>query len=381
MSVKSYKNVLFITRWYPSESDPMLGLFVKNHAIAASMAQYKITVAYVSPSKKTAINNLWYTVTSEENLTEVIVYYNPKKFYSKLLAIIAWIKAIKLAFKVSGKPALIHSHILTRAGLISALLAKWYHIPYVITEHWSRYFTENDGYNGVIRKLLTRYVINHSSSITVVSERLYNAMKLKGLDFEFNLLPNVVNTKIFDISKEHWPVFTFVSITCFEEKSKNLKLLIDSANRLRSSGLNFELVLVGDGIDRSMIEEYSKNVKFDVLFKGTLTSKETADVLKKSHCLVLSSNYETFGIVVYEAMASGLPVITTDVADLKSLINSSNGLIVPVGDEAQLYQAMKKVMENYSNFDPEKIRMGIINKCSLEAVSNSLDELYKSVMR
>lgn len=381
MSVKSYKNVLFITRWYPSESDPMLGLFVKNHALAASMAQYKITVAYVSPSKKTAINNLWYTVTSEENLTEVIVYYNPKKFYSKLLATIAWIKAINLAFKVSGKPALIHSHILTRAGLISALLAKWYHIPYVITEHWSRYFTENDGYNGVIRKLLTRYVINHSSSITVVSERLYNAMKLKGLDFEFNLLPNVVNTKIFDVSKEHWPVFTFVSITCFEEKSKNLKLLIDSANRLRSSGLNFELVLVGDGIDRSLIEEYSKNVKFDVLFKGTLTSKETADVLKKSHCLVLSSNYETFGIVVYEAMASGLPVITTDVADLKSLINSSNGLIVPIGDEAQLYQAMKKVMENYSNFDPEKIRMGIINKCSLEAVSNSLDELYKSVMR
>lgn len=380
MNVKSYKKVFFITRWYPSESDPMLGLFVKNHAIAASLAQYKITVAYVSSSQKNTTYNLWNTVTSEENLTEVIVYYNSKKFYSKLLSIVAWIKAINLSLKVSGKPDVIHAHILTRTGIISALLAKWYHIPYVITEHWSRYFSENDRYKGVFRKLLTSFVIKHSSSVTVVSKRLYNAMKLKGLNFKLNLLPNVVDTKIFDISKEHWPVFTFISITCFEEKSKNLKLLIESANRLRLSGLNFELVLVGDGIDRPMIEEYSKNIKFDVVFKGTLTSKETAEVLKKSHCLVLSSNYETFGIVVYEAMASGLPVITTDVADLKSLINSSNGLIVPVGDEEQLYHAMKKIREDYENIDPEKIRMGIINKCSLEAVSDSLDKLYKSVL-
>jgi glycosyltransferase involved in cell wall biosynthesis len=295
---KQNKHILFIPRWYPSDTDPMLGLFILNHAKAAVSAGYIVSVAYPSPSNGNLKTGIRIKIISEGGLTEVFGYYPVNSPIKSVLQILAWCKTINQAIRLNGPPSLVHAHILTRAGIIAYLVSLIYNIPYVITEHWSRYYEENKSFNGMLREQLTRFVIKHASSITVVSKRLYNAMRSNGLNFSINILPNVVNTKLFDIGNDRNLKFSFISITCFEEKSKNLRMLIDAAKMHRDAGHDFELILVGDGADRKSTETYCSLMGFNAVFTGTLTPFQTAALLKNAHCLVLSSNYETFGIVV-----------------------------------------------------------------------------------
>lgn len=380
MSSEGNKHVLFLTRWYPSESDPMLGLFVKNHAKAAGLAGYKVTVAYASERDASAQIPDNTSINIEGDFAEIIVYFKKTRLFSRYNQLIATYKAIRNAFLVNGKPSLIHAHILTRTGFIAMILAWWHGIPFLITEHWSRYYEENMSFKGFLLKALTKLVITKASLTTVVSQRLYNAMHSRGLSFEKIILPNVVDTDLFKPTIKRNPIFRFISITCFEEKSKNLKLLIDAARNLRETGMEFELVMVGDGIDRSMIERHASNLKFTAVFTGTLTPGETAEILRMSHCLVLTSNYETFGLVVYEALSSGVPVISTDVADLNDIITNEYGRIVPVGDLPTLIASMTEIYNGYNKYDPIKLRSRVENICSITSVSMELDKLYQRVI-
>lgn len=381
MASEGNKHVLYLTRWYPSDSDPMLGLFVRNHAKAAAIAGYKVTVAYIAESTGEKGKGELTSIQKDGNMTEIITYYNRSSNLPVLKRVIATIASVSKAIGVNGKPAVIHAHILTRTAVLAMLLAAWYRIPYIITEHWSRYYVENQSFTGFFRKWLTKLVISRSAATTVVSKRLYNAMLGRGLQFKQSILPNVVDTRLFNISEQRSPLFRFISITCFEEKSKNLKLLIDAAMTIRNEGLDFELVMVGDGDDRYKIEKYAQSLSLDVTFTGTLTPEETAAMLKQSHCLVLSSNYETFGIVVYEALASGIPVISTDVADLKELITEQFGKVIPVGDREALIDSMREVYIKFGDYEPQRLRAGVENICSITSVSFVLDKLYQRVIQ
>lgn len=373
-------HVLYIPRWYPSDSDPMLGLFVKNHAKAAAKAGYRISVAYASPSKEKLNNRCRVSLITEDQVTEAIVYYSSASKIRFLLQFIAWFKAIRLAIKHNGKPGLIHAHILTRTGVFAWLLSVRYGIRYIITEHWSRYYAENLNYKGWLRKLLTKFVIWNASQVSVVSKRLYNAMKKNGLKFEFNLLPNVVDTDLFNIAEHNNTLFRFISITCFEDKSKNIRMLIDAASELKKKNLQFELILAGDGHDRQMIEDHAQKQGLSVSYTGMLPQAETAYLLKQCDCLVLSSNYETFGIVVFEALASGVPVISTDVADLNELIDPETGILIPVGDRKALENAMEDMIKK-PDFTKEWLRRKVIDKCSVASVSAVLDSMYQQFIK
>jgi len=374
------KHILFIPRWYPSDIDPMLGLFVKNHALAALASGYRVTVAYPVSIKAKIHNRHNITVTTEGNLTEVIAFYPDQGILKGLLLLIAWFKCIRLAVKINGRPHLVHAHVLTRAGLIAWLTAGIYGISYIITEHWSRYFPDNMSYKGSVRKKLTAFIVKNASLCTVVSKRLYNAMQQQGLSFPLRILPNVVDTTLFKVRDQKSAKFRFISITCFEDKSKNLKMLIAGAIKLRSLGFDFELMLVGDGADRNMIQEYCISEGFEAIFTGTLTPAETATLLGESHCLVLTSNYETFGIVAFESLASGVPVIATDVADLSEIIDGETGIIIPRNNTDSLVDAMKILYTDYKKYSPEYLRAKVIDKCSIKAVSGILGDYYQQAI-
>lgn len=377
MTISRTKHIVFISRWYPSDNDKMLGLFVRNHALAAVSAGYKVTVVYATPSnQKSYGRNETKINLDSENFAEVITYYKSGTRTGIFQQLLAFYKSFKLAVKTRGRPDLIHAHILTRVALIAAFYAKLYKVPYVITEHWSRYYDENFGYSGALRKYLTQKVISKATSVSTVSNRLYKSMINRGLTFKQVILPNVVDTEVFNIGKKENSVFTFVSISCFEEKSKNLKLLIDAGAKLRERDIDFEIMFIGDGSDRKLIEDYAETHSFKAKFLGLKSQVDAGLLIKKAHCLVVSSNYETFGIVAYEAMATGLPVISTDVADLKEFIDKDNGIVVPVKDVEALSQAMHMVIKNFENYNPYKIRERVEEFCSVKAIAGKLDEIY-----
>lgn len=114
---------------------------------------------------------------------------------------------------------------------------------------------------------------------------------------------------------------------------KNHRLLIEAFERALMEQSNMELWLVGDGSLRQEIESLvqKKGLEGKVKFLGIRS--DIPQLLSQADIFVLSSDYEGFGLVVAEAMAAGVPVISTAVARVKEILeNGKYGIFVPVGN-------------------------------------------------
>lgn len=351
----------------------MFGLFVQRHAEAAALYN-DISVVYVHLDNDNDIVD-----ETINNVRTIRVYY--KKSKSKSLSLFRYFRANKLAFKRLSKPDIIHVHVLTRLGLI-ALWHKIFHgTPYVITEHWSRYLPGNE-FGGFFRKRLTKVIVKHASAVTTVTEILAKAMQGHGLNnSNYIIVPNVVNVNMFKPMPHQNTTPKIAHISCFENKSKNITGLIDALKILENRNICFECVLIGDGIDFEITKEHSKTLKNqkNIRFTGVLEGQALVDELACSDFLVLSSNYETQGIVLLEAFACGLPVVSTNVGGIPEIVDESNGLLVPPHDAEKLADAMQTMLRTYSNYDADTLRDMVTKKFSNESVGKLLDSIYKSL--
>jgi len=385
MNPDKHLHILYLPRWYPSKQDPMFGLFVKKHALAAVKAGYRVSVAFAVPASKLPGGRKYsISVKQDGAFTETIAeYLNAGGPVSQWRQAVAWSKAIQSSVRQSGRPELIHAHILTRTAVIAALLSFLWRIPYLITEHWSRYYPENLQYKGWLRKTVTRMLIKRAGSVSVVSERLATAMHRQGLRFNPELLPNVVDTTLFQPVTGIIDPKKIISVTCFEERSKNLKMLIDAFALILKEMPDARLVLVGEGADLEETRTYINGKNFQpgaVRFTGMLQDEALATEIRTSACLALSSNYETFGIVAFEAMACGIPVVATDVADLKTFIGNDFGKIVSPGDIQGFAAGLLELLNHPEQYNRKKMTVAVMQKFGEKAISDKLDMLYQSVL-
>ena len=381
-------HILFLPRWYPNRYDPMFGLFVKRHAEAVSLLN-KVSVVYVTEA--TDAQSALYDIEhfADQNLFTTIVYYQKSDLrpvlFAKAINIFRFYRAnfhgIKLNTKKFGKIHLIHIHILTRLALI-AIYFKWMKgTSYIITEHWSRYLQLTNGFTGFWRKIVTKLAVRGASTITTVTQNLAEAMQNHGLkNPNYVVLPNVVDVNLFKIQHQKAnPIFRFVHISCFEDRSKNITGLVNALRKLSVLRNDFECILVGDGIDYQKIKNGAIDLEsFGLIhFRGLLQNDLLADELSKSDCLLLFSNYENMPVVILEAFACGLPVIATRVGGIPEMVNPQNGSLVDAGDEAGFVEAMVKMIDSQSQYKADEIRSTVTSTNSYEAVSVFLDGLYR----
>lgn len=368
------KHIVFLARWYPHRYDPMFGLFVQRHAEAAALYN-DISVVYVHPDNQNGIVD-----ETINNVRTIRVYF--KQSQSKIINLLRFFKANNKALKRLCKPDIIHVHILTRLGIIARWQKLVHGIPYIITEHWSRYLPGND-FSGFFRKWATKIVVKHASVVTTVTENLAKAMQNHGLkNPNYMVLPNVVDTNLFQIKPHENATPKIIHISCFEDKSKNISGLLESLKILRDKGIAYQAVLVGDGMDYEAMKQKATflHLNDNVTFTGMLQGQELVDVLASGDFLVLSSNYENMPVVILEAFACGLPVVSTNVGGISEIVNESNGLLVPPHDAEKLANAMQKMLESYQNYDANTLRDSIIKKFSNEAVGKLLNSLYSTTL-
>jgi glycosyltransferase involved in cell wall biosynthesis len=133
-------------------------------------------------------------------------------------------------------------------------------------------------------------------------------------------------------------------------KEKNLQLLERAFKSLISSHPELKLFVVGDG---PYLEEMRREMAgTPCIFTGYLAGEELAEVYASCDLFVFPSTTDTFGNVVLEAQASGLPVIVTDCGGPReSVIDGETGVIVPGDDEESLRQAIDLLLA-----DPDRLR-------------------------
>ncbi len=372
-------NVIFLARWYPHRYDPMFGLFVKRHAEAAAMFN-KITVIYAQPVEN--LEKKFETETTENgNLKEIRIYF--RKTDNKIISITRFFKAVGKGLKLAPKPDLIHVHILTRLGVTALIYNIFHKIPYIITEHWSRYLPGND-FGGFIHRKITAMVVKRAKTVTTVTQNLATAMKNRGLKNDsYIVLPNVVDTNLFrPVEKTTDDIVRFTNISCFEDKSKNISGLLEAVAILKGEGRKFLCTLIGDGMDFEAMRQKSHDLGLDdmVIFTGMLEGEELAKTLANQDFLVVSSNYENLPVVILEALSCGLPVVSTDVGGIREVISGENGILVRKGGAETLSTAINEMIIKHKEFKKDSLRGGIVTKNEKRNVGVFLTKLYEGII-
>lgn len=131
-------------------------------------------------------------------------------------------------------------------------------------------------------------------------------------------------------------------------EQKGQLLLLEAARQLAMRGVEFELVLVGDGEMRADVDAFiaRHGLERHVRVTGWLFNDAVVEQISQACALVLPSFAEGLPVVLMEAMALGRPVITTFVAGIPELVEAgTNGWLVPAGDVEALAGAMRACLE------------------------------------
>ena len=105
--------------------------------------------------------------------------------------------------------------------------------------------------------------------------------------------------------------------------------------------------LIGEGPEKVAIRETARQCGVDVEFLGARGAEEISRDLRQSHIFLLPSDQEVAPVALIEAMASGLPVVASDVGAMSELVaNGETGFVVPAGDEQAMGNALRQLVEN-----------------------------------
>jgi glycosyltransferase involved in cell wall biosynthesis len=199
---------------------------------------------------------------------------------------------------------------------------------------------------------------------------------------EIRIIPNLVNESEFPLKDSLDGPFSFITIAdlTFE---KGLHILIEAIALCRSQGITPRIEVVGKGPEEEKLKIRAEELGVAELisWKGRVNPDLISARLKNSNCLILPSRGETFGVVLVEALMSGLPVIATDCGGPRDIVNDLNGTLVAIDDASQLADAMKNMIINFNQYDGDLIRRQAIEKFGCAAVSNKLCSLYKEVLQ
>ena len=254
------------------------------------------------------------------------------------------------------------------------LLSKKIFLPYLTTLHGTdiTLVGRDPAFEPVIR-----FSLNHSNAITSVSESLKkDTLNTFKIDNKISVVPNFINLS----------EYTDVKANCAKENyaPKGEKILVHVSNfrkvkrvedvlyvfdKVRKT-VPCKLILVGDGPERPAIEALCRqlNTCNDIVSLGKIS--DPREVLSLGDLFILPSETESFGLAALEAMAMGMPVISSNSGGLPEVnLQGKTGFLSEVGDvdemasnaiklltdDALMTQFRNNAFEQAKNFDAEKI--------------------------
>jgi glycosyltransferase involved in cell wall biosynthesis len=291
--------------------------------------------------------------------------------------------------KLFGRPALVVAHSVTWAGYAAYLIGQEYGIPYVIVEHRSFFVWTAPEARQMVKPFhipIFRKAFLHCEKLVLVSESM--SIGIHTLVPEARdrclVIPNMIREDLFFPPSQPRGSDPFVYLWAGRlEHVKGLDLLLIAVKMLSErTEEEFMLRLAGKGSLREELEQRCKTLGIQdrVSFLGRLSREKMLEEMQAANCFVLPSRYEAFGVVLIEAMATGLPVIATRSGGPDSIVNAQNGLLIERDDAEELASAMQRMWENIGAYSPGEIRRQVLLRYGDRAVMNQYHQLFLNLL-
>jgi len=256
-----------------------------------------------------------------------------------LYQLIYFCEAVVLARHVKAQGAdHIHAHFTTNAATVAMLTSELTGIPYSFTLHGPADFL--DPYRWKIGEKAARAAFVATISHYARSQLMFHTPPEHWE--RLHIVHCGVEPARYSTDHTSPPGETRAIFVGRVAPVKGLRLLVEAMARLKEDLPELSLTIVGDGPDRAEVEAAAAATGARVRFTGYLSQSEVSEALSQSDFAVLPSFAEGVPVFLMEAMASGKPVVATQVAGVSELVEDTvHGMLVPPGDVESLTRAMR----------------------------------------
>ncbi len=197
----------------------------------------------------------------------------------------------------------------------------------------------NPLYASVNRRSLDRLDV-----IIAVAKKVAGDILKLGISSEkIIVIPNTINSPELSLLRLERQRSEVVWVGRIEHEDKNPKLFIDVAKQFNGLS-NLKFVMYGDGGARRELEQVAKDFGLSKLSFGGFVENKLS-IYKKAKLLLLTSEREAMPLCVIEALAAGVPVVSTEVGDVRDMLQSGAGVIVE-GTPESFRKAVLSIVEN-----------------------------------
>jgi len=397
------KVIYIIPSWYPTKASPNFGSFIKeqSYLIAKHHPELIFIVGIRSDydlllNLKQPFHILYHLLRNSFKITRIkyikdnlIEIENPafslrnfpKIFTAKQRNSALHRINVKYCEKNLGNIRIIHAHVANPGGVIALNLARQLHVPFMITEHRK----------GMIQQLLKdkraeyiefMHVVQQADEFVAVSKD--QAKFIKSVCNRLPIvIPNFVDENLFipKASSRYPEYFVFSTLSGLIE-GKGLDTLLKAIKLWMPERDKVHFKIGGTGYLKDSLQSMALELKISHLITWTgFVSREQAPAFyQDSDAFVLPSRSESFGIVYIEALACGLPVIATRCGGPEEIVNNLNGLLIDIDDVEQLVIALKKMYQNYNQYDRGAIRDDFITRFSSRVGATRIMDVYNKLI-
>ena len=366
--------ILLLTHSYPDRENSWRGSFIKDQATALSINNTVIVVYFkIDYDHFAPFSGSEHLKTKSGNLTEYsVIIKRSFPVINQINYLHKTYNFIKNEIVRYYKPDLIHSHLSYPAGFLGTIIQNRLKIPNIITEHSriTNYFRSGMHKRCVIHALKT------TASVIAVSDSL--KIEITSLcDRSVTVINNIVDTEKFKLIKQKpGQILNIGFLGGLGNNNKGLDLLLKAASLLQKK--DYILHIGGNGILLEAYRAMSKEYKIENFCKyyGEIPRDKIVDFYSMLNLFVLPSRYETFGVVLIEAMSCGIPVIATKCGGPQEIVTMETGVLIEKNNPEILAKAIKSMSGKLAEYDNEAIRNYAKEKFGESAFIEKITRLY-----
>lgn len=244
-------------------------------------------------------------------------------------------------------------------------------------------------YRSYMNKILLQKNLNNADRIASTSEVMAEQIiRMSGIEKErITITPFGIDTIKF--SPRHTHSFDrkcpIIGIIKTLEPQYGIDVLIKSIAELNKIiPQKVRLEIYGKGMQRESLETLSKELSLteQIHFNGYVDHEKVSEILNSFDIFAVSSNSESFGVSLIEAMACEMPVVATDADGFKEIItDGEDGLLVECGDYRAMAKAFKLLItdENKRKCIGKKARENVIKRYTWKDNANIMDKMLESM--